>query len=165
MNIFPIEPLRQAFLSLPEQQQQSGDTPIEMQYFYVPLSHAKALHPDSVLVEGIRGSGKSEWWLELLDENRRKLVAEFSPRAELINIQCSAGFGQIRSSHYPDKKMLGVLLKTIDAQTIWNTIVAWTILGTTKFSLSIDALLGERVNNYQTNFEILDNQLVNIDSE
>ncbi|MFI3135677.1 MAG: hypothetical protein QX197_02755 [Methylococcaceae bacterium] len=165
MNIFPIEPLRQAFLSLPEQQQQSGDTPIEMQYFYVPLSHAKALHPDSVLVEGIRGSGKSEWWLELLDENRRKLVAEFSPRAELINIQCSAGFGQIRSSHYPDKKILGVLLKTIDAQTIWNTIVAWTILGTTKFGLSTEALWGERVNHYQTNFETLDNQLVKIDSE
>ena len=111
MSIFPIEPLRQAFLAIPEQQYQSGDKPIDMQYFYVPASHTRALHPDNMLVEGIRGSGKSEWWIELQDSERLKLAADLSPRTELSNIQCSAGFGQTPSDNYPNKRTLAQLLK------------------------------------------------------
>ncbi len=165
MSIFPIEFLRKAFLALPEQQQQSGDKPIDMQYFYVPLSHAKALHPDNVLVEGIRGAGKSEWWLELQDTERLKLVSDVSPRAEFKNIECSAGFGQIQSTNYPNKKILVQLLKTIDAQTIWSAIVAWAILGEDKFGVSGETLWREKISYYQTNFEKLDNQLLSIDNE
>ncbi|MFU8788615.1 MAG: hypothetical protein ACNA7G_06265 [Methylobacter sp.] len=165
MSIFPVDALRQAFLALPEQQQQSGDKAIDIQFFYVPLSHAKALHPDNVLVEGIRGAGKSEWWLELQDTDRLKLVADFSPRAELKNIHCSAGFGQIRSPNYPTKKVLAGLLKTIDAQSIWSTIVAWAILGEDKFGVSSESSWQEKINYYQANFEQLENKLVKIDHE
>jgi len=165
MSIFPDIPIRQAFLSLPEQQHQSGDKPIDMQYFYVPSSHAKALHPDNVLVEGIRGAGKSEWWLELQDPERRKLVADLSPRTELINIECSAGFGLTRSAHYPDKRTLLGLLKNTDAQTIWYTVVTWNILGEQFFGLACDSLWSAKISHFQTNYDELNRKLIQKDKQ
>ncbi len=165
MSVFPVDSLRQAFLALPEQQQQSGDKPIDMRYFYVPSSHAKALHPDNMLVEGIRGAGKSEWWLELQDPERRQLVADLSPRAELANIECYAGFGQTRSDNYPNKKILANLLNKTDAQTIWHTIVAWNILGEENFGLAKDSLWAEKVSHFQSHYEKLDRELVRIDKQ
>ncbi|MGZ5621852.1 MAG: hypothetical protein ACXWFG_13390 [Methylobacter sp.] len=165
MSAFPVDSLRQAFLALPEQQQQSGDKPIDMRYFYVPSSHAKALHPDNMLVEGIRGAGKSEWWLELQDPERRQLVADLSPRAELANIECYAGFGQTRSVNYPNKKILSALLQKTDAQTIWAAIVAWNILAEEKFGLASDSSWLEKISHFQNNYEQLDRKLVQIDKQ
>jgi hypothetical protein len=166
MKAFPIESLRSAFLSLPEQQQQSGDKAIDMRFFYVPPIHTKALHPDNMLVEGIRGAGKSEWWLELQDPDRRQLVSDLSPRSELANIECYTGFGQTPSQHYPTKKVLaGLLKKNISTQDIWNTVIAWAILGPDKFGISDKSLWVERVEYYKSNFETLDNQLLKIDTQ
>ncbi|ASF45597.1 hypothetical protein [Methylovulum psychrotolerans] len=164
MSVFPVGALRQAFLALPEQQHQSGDKLIDMQYFYVPSSHAKALQPDSMLVEGIRGAGKSEWWLELQDPERRRLVADLSPRsAELANIECSAGFGQTRSDNYPSKKILSQLLQKSDAQTIWLTIIFWNILGERDFGLASNTLWSEKISHFQKQYERLERKLVQID--
>lgn len=165
MSVFPVDSLRQAFLALPEQQQQSGDKPIDMCYFYVPSSHAKALHPDNMLVEGIRGAGKSEWWLELQDPERRQLVADLSPRAELTNIECSAGFGKPHSENYPDKRILSNLLKEMDAQTIWHTIVAWNILGEENFGLANDSLWLKKISHFQEHYEKLDRKIIQIDKQ
>lgn len=165
MSVFPIDPIRQAFLALPEQQHQAGEKPIDMRYFYVPSSHAKALHPDNVLVEGIRGAGKSEWWIELQDPERRRLVADLSPRAELANIECSAGFGLTHSENYPSKKTLSNLLKNTDAQTIWHTVVAWNILKAEDFGLEADSLWSEKINHFQNHYEALDRSLVKIDRQ
>jgi hypothetical protein len=166
MSAFPVDTLRKAFLALPEQQQQSGNEAIDMRFFYVPSSHTKALHPDNMLVEGIRGAGKSEWWLELQDSERRQLVIELSPRTDLANIECYAGFGQTRSDHYPTKNVLANLLREkIDPQKIWYTVITWTILGSEKFGISNQSTWIDRVKHYEINFEILDNQLSKIDSE
>lgn len=161
--IFPIEPLRKAFSVLPEQAH-SLNKLIDIRYFYVPPSHTKALQPDNVLVVGIRGAGKSEWWLELQDERRRKLVSELSPRTGLSNTECSAGFGSTNSGNYPSKKVFASLLKTTDAKTIWNVIVVRNILQE-KFDVSNESSWQEKVSYYQDNFEQLDNQLVKIDNE
>ena len=163
MTIFPIEPLRQAFLAIPEQQYQSGDKPIDMQYFYVPASHTRALHPDNMLVEGIRGSGKSEWWIELQDSERLKLAADLSPRTELSNIQCSAGFGQTPSDNYPNKRTLAQLLKKTDAQTIWYSIVAWNVLKEEHFGILKDSTWQEKIDYFKDNSEKLDKRLVEFD--
>lgn len=165
MKAFPIETLRKAFLALPEQQQQSGDKAIDMRFFYVPPIHAKALHPDNMLVEGIRGAGKSEWWLELQDPDRRQLVSDLSPRSELANIECYTGYGQTPSPHYPTKKVLASLLKNnTSTQDIWNTVIAWAILGPEKFGISDQSLWSKRVEYYKSNFETLDNQLLKLDT-
>jgi len=162
MSVFPVDAIRKAFLALPESIDSKG-VPIDKQYFYVPASHTKALHPDNVLVEGIRGAGKSEWWLELQDPERRRLVADLSPRAELANIECSAGFGLARSDNYPDKRILSSLLRNTDAQTIWLTVVAWNILLEDGFGLAKDSLWPEKISHFQSHYEELDRRLVQID--
>lgn len=165
MANFPIAPLRQAFLTLPEQVDQTGAQMLPIQYFYVPASHAKAIHPDNVLVSGMRGAGKSEWWLQLQDSEHRQLVADRLPRSELANVQCLTGFGLTRSENYPDKKVLSKLLEQFEAQTIWNAIIAWNVLGTERFGLAAASLWSERVAHYQKQFELLDRQLIAIDDQ
>jgi hypothetical protein len=128
MSVFPVDILRQAFLTLPKQPRQSDSEPIELRYFYAPLSHAKALHPDNMLVEGAYGVGKSEWFLQLSDPERLNLIASVSPRTELENTECSIGFSEKYSENYPSKALLANLLKDKDAQTIWNTIISFIVL-------------------------------------
>lgn len=163
MSVFQIENIREAFSALPEQQHQAGDKPVDIHYFYVPSSHSKALHPDNILVEGIRGAGKSEWWLELQDPKRRRWVADLSPRTGLNNIECSAGFGLTRSENYPNKKILSNLLKTTDSQTIWHTVAAWNILKEKRFGLATNASWAEKIQYFQNNYESIDRKLLQYD--
>lgn len=128
MSEFPVEPLREAFLTLPKQPRLSDSEPIDICYFYAPLSHVKALHPDNMLVEGVYGVGKSEWFLQLSTPKRLKLIASVLPRAELENTECSIGFSEKYSVNYPSKVLLANLLKDKDAQTIWNTIISLIVL-------------------------------------
>jgi len=128
MSIFPVEPLRQAFLTLPKQPRQSDSDPIDSRFFYVPTNQAKALHPDILLVEGGRGVGKSEWWLQLSNPEHLKLIAAISPRSELEHAECSVGFGEKLSSCYPSKQVLRDLLLTYDAETIWNVVISCAVL-------------------------------------
>lgn len=129
MSIFPIEPLRRAFLQLPKQPRDSDTVPIDSRFFYVPLTHAKALHPDNQLVEGIHGTGKTEWFLQLSKSANLKHIALIAPRAELENTECFIGFGQASDENYPSKAILAQLLgKDITPETIWNTVIALVIL-------------------------------------
>ena len=57
--------IRKVILSaLPEHTAMSGEKP-KTAHIYIPERHAKALRPDNMLVEGIRGAGKSFWWSAL----------------------------------------------------------------------------------------------------
>ncbi|MCQ8127227.1 hypothetical protein [Methylomonas rivi] len=165
MKSFSIDPLRQAFSVLPEQAHNSGNEAIDMRYFYVPSNHAKALHPDNVLVVGIRGSGKSEWWKELQNPDLRELVSELSPRAELGKIDCYVGFGAPNDKRYPTKRVFEDLLgKNISAQIIWRTVIAWSLLDTKYFPPKLSSWQ-DRITYYQTHFEAIDNQLLDLDNE
>jgi len=126
---FPLEALREIFLNaLPEEPAQANEQAPEMSHFYVPSTHTRALNPNNMLVEGIRGSGKSVWWAALQDERHRQLVADLLPRSELSNIDCCAGFGQTQSDNYPSKRILKALIKEYDASDIWYTIIAFNTL-------------------------------------
>jgi len=126
---FPLEASRELFLkALPEEQAIAAEQAPELSRFYVPSTHTRALNPNNMLVEGIRGSGKSVWWAALQDEDYRHFVSDLLPRSELSNIDCCAGFGQTQSNHYPSKRILKVLLETYSAQDIWYTIVAFNTL-------------------------------------
>jgi hypothetical protein len=123
-----LEALRELFLNaLPEEQAQADARAPELSRFYVPSTHLRALNPNNMLVEGIRGSGKSFWWAALQDERHRELVADLLPRSELANTHCYAGFGQTKSDNYPSKRILKVLIEKYDAQDIWQSVV-WNTL-------------------------------------
>jgi hypothetical protein len=126
---FPLEALRELFLkALPEEQVQADEKSPELSRFYVPTTHIRALNPNNMLVEGIRGSGKSFWWAALQDESHRELVADLLPRSELAHTHCCAGFGQTKSDNYPSKRILKALIEKYDAQDIWQTVVVWNTL-------------------------------------
>src|SRR5450759_1275999 len=93
---------------------------------YVPPSHARALEPDSVLVEGIRGAGKSFWWNALNAEAHRKYVASAFPETHLQpGTQVGPGYGLAPDNyHYPSKDVILKLSRQFDARCIWKAVVA-----------------------------------------
>ncbi|MGE6756494.1 hypothetical protein ACQKGO_00675 [Corallococcus interemptor] len=113
--------------SLPIDASNYGKPP-DPKYFYVPRRHVHALHPDNVLVRGIRGSGKSVWWSALQSREHRKVIAAALPQVEVDeSTKTSAGFGITpRPDDYPDKRVLKQILETGCAPDLcWQTIIAW----------------------------------------
>lgn len=122
---FPIELRHSITNALPEQGSQFGQKPL-LQYMYVPRAHAKALHPDNMLVVGIRGAGKSFWWTALQEQDHRGLVGELSPGVPIgRTTRVSQGFGERPSPDaYPGKDTLRDLLsRRLPARDIWRTVI------------------------------------------
>ena len=96
---------------------------------YLPGTHAKALNPNNMLVEGIRGSGKSFWWAALQDPNHRAVIGQQVGLTEQTMV--SVGFGERPApDNYPGKDVLTALLtEDFDARRIWQTIVFQHIAG------------------------------------
>jgi hypothetical protein len=120
-----------------------GQTP-DLKHTYVPVSHGRALHPDSMLVIGIRGAGKSFWWSALQSEEHRQLVADMMPKAGIgANTLVAQGFGERPSpQEYPGKDVLAKLMDSFDARQIWRTVVVWGVAGTLKESIFPTRLKG-----------------------
>lgn len=100
---------------------------------YLPASHAKALRPNTMVVEGMRGAGKSFWWAALQQPPIRELVAKLSPVAELKDpIEVAVGFGEThKPDEYPDRDMLKqLLLQGSDPRLIWKTVIVHKLSGT-----------------------------------
>lgn len=128
---FPADALRQAILSsLPEQSAQSGTEPPNPRFLYAPLSHARAIDPDTMLVEGNRGAGKSLWWSALLSEDHRRVVAGTLPKARLTSsMSVSAGFGTgLPTRQSPSKDVLADLLRDVEPRQIWRTVIGKQLL-------------------------------------
>lgn len=116
--------------ALPEETAVFGQTP-DLKHTYVPVSHARALHPDSMLVIGIRGAGKSFWWSALQSEDHRQLVADLIPKAGIgSNTLVAQGFGERPAPReYPSKDALAMLIDRFDARQIWKTVVILQVAG------------------------------------
>jgi len=89
---------------------------------YLPQSHVKALRPNSSLVVGIRGSGKSFWWTTLQNAQYRNLYGDDIGLSEKDHI--SVGFGEKpQPDLYPSRDVLEYLLKTTTPFLIWKMII------------------------------------------
>lgn len=124
---FPKEPTRLAMDALPEVDQTSPSTNVA--YTYVPPSHARALDPDSTIVEGIRGAGKSFWWVTLASQPHREYIASVFPEARIgKNVETSQGFGTGPSlpapSIVPRPDTLEALAKDSPPRHIWRAVAA-----------------------------------------
>lgn len=100
-------------------------TPPNVREMFTPSGHSRALHPDAVLIVGIRGAGKSFWWTVLQNPDHRRMVAHLLPRAGINeSTVITPGFGE-RSSpdDYPGKDTLVSLCRTIDPRQVWRTVV------------------------------------------
>ena len=128
---FPADALRQAILSsLPEQSAQFGTAAPDPRFLYAPLSHARAIDPDTMLVEGNRGAGKSLWWAALLSEEHRRVVGRTQPKARLDeSLLVSPGFGSgLLAKESPNKDILADLLRDSEPRQIWRAVVGTQLL-------------------------------------
>ncbi|WP_152629592.1 hypothetical protein [Haliangium ochraceum] len=98
---------------------------VPARFLHVPASHAKALQPDTQLVVGMRGAGKSFWWTALQESGHRALVAKRVPHSGLSEgTQIAVGFGERPDpDHYPGRDVLGKLVAEHEPRLIWRTII------------------------------------------
>ncbi len=120
--VFPHDFREGLIAALPEDTAQHDETP-SARHLYLPASHAKALHPNTTLIQGMRGSGKSFWFAALQSSELRGLLGAdtgLSPDTKI-----TVGFGQrTHGGIFPSKKVLSDLLRDdLEAQDIWLAIV------------------------------------------
>ncbi len=127
---FPRDDLRQALLAaLPAVQAELGDRLLDLRFLHIPKAHTRALHPDQMLVTGIRGAGKTLWWRALQEPAYRRQVESVLPRTDLHRAERVApGFGlQPDPDRYPDRDSLSLLLRVHPARIVWRTVVLWNV--------------------------------------
>ena len=135
MDATVVAAMRRAFVDLPTETS-FGSTPA-LREVYLPRSHLKALHPDILVVSGMRGAGKTFWWSALQNPYVRVLVGEHvgqstrGLRSALDrNSVVRAGFGERTAPNdYPGREVLSQLMSAgVEPRTIWRTVLAWHLL-------------------------------------
>ncbi len=125
-TVADVETVRIALSMLPETTSHGTAPPPAS--VYIPPSHRKAMHPDTMLVTGMRGSGKTFWWSALQDREIRGLLSAEDGRLSLDrNSVVYPGFG-VRDApdEYPGPEDLHRLLaEGVDPRTIWRAVQAW----------------------------------------
>ncbi|WNV05122.1 hypothetical protein RP726_01625 [Candidatus Methylospira mobilis] len=107
---------------------QAGGQPNRLPGFtYVPPSHARALDPQSTLVEGIRGAGKSFWWAQLASSTHRAFIQSAYPEARFgTGIKVVRGFGTgLSTKDAPGADVLAQLVEqNYRPRAIWRAVLA-----------------------------------------
>lgn len=126
-HLGPQELRTLVYNAIPVESTEHGAPPPPHQ-FYVPKSHARALHLNVPVVVGSRGAGKSFWWSALQSEEHRGLVEAFAPDTRFKRTtQVRPGFGPVaNNARYPDRDVLAHLLRAgFTARDIWRTVLLW----------------------------------------
>lgn len=115
--------------ALPQDTAVSGQVPA-LKYTFIPAGHSRALHPDVMVVVGIRGAGKSFWWTVLQEEEHRRMVAHFLAKSGISEkTKVSVGFGEIPLPYnYAGKDTLIQLTRKFDPRQVWRTIALRQIM-------------------------------------
>ncbi|MBI3156061.1 MAG: hypothetical protein HYZ20_11700 [Burkholderiales bacterium] len=116
--------------ALPEVDHAGAEPDRDPAFTYVPPSHAKALDPDSSVVEGIRGAGKSFWWAHLSSEPHRQFIAAAFPEIRFDGkVRVVQAFGAQQSSgDAPSQDVLASLMaQGLGPRAIWRAVVAHKI--------------------------------------
>ena len=119
---------REALANLP-QGTSHGERPAP-EYVYLPRSHLEALDPNTLLVTGMRGAGKTFWWSALQNDAVRQLVGQSAKRLMLSkDTEVRTGFGITPAPEkYPSKDVFPDLLKTdIEPRIVWRAVQAWQL--------------------------------------
>jgi hypothetical protein len=124
---FPKEAVRRAIAdSISLDFAQYGADSLPPKFITCPVSHLRALDPDCVIVEGIRGAGKSLWWKALKSAEVYTVLTEVFPQMHLrAGLQFSSGFGAGSvPEEWPDKDILAALRREhAEPRHIWRAVV------------------------------------------
>ena len=122
------EVARAAIEALPDETSH-GEQPAP-ELVYLPRSHLKALDPNSLLVTGMRGAGKTFWWSALQGAAVRKLLGQQEKRLVWSDgAEVRIGFGvRPAPDEYPSKDVLRSLTrKGAEPRIVWRTVQAWQV--------------------------------------
>jgi len=112
-----------------------GDAP-DLNQFFVPKSHARALKINVPIVIGDRGAGKSFWWSRLQSREHRERLEKVAPDTRIrANTYVIPGYGIERTiqdapsiNFYPSENVWrDDLLGKYPSRSIWKTIVLWSV--------------------------------------
>ena len=106
-----------------------GEEPVPEQV-YLPRSHLKALDPNSQLVTGMRGAGKTFWWTALQGSAVCSLLGRQDERlgwSAAADVRIGFGAGPAPDL-YPGRDVLGSLIGAgTEPMTVWRAVQAWQI--------------------------------------
>lgn len=114
--------------ALPVESAEYGAPPPRHQFF-VPKTHARALHINIPVVLGDRGMGKSYWWAALQSREHRGLLARTAPDVRIREeTLVFPGFGKTPDlTQYPSKDVFAPLLEAGQkSRLIWKAVVVWS---------------------------------------
>ncbi len=98
---------------------------------FVPKSHVHALQPNTMLVVGASGEGKSFWWATLQNPDHRELVKTLQPETQIgRETICVPGFGEPSNpARYPKAEELLTLQRSgHETSDIWQAVVVFAVL-------------------------------------
>ncbi|WP_038924408.1 hypothetical protein [Dickeya dadantii] len=126
---------RAIYETLPADTSYNGSAP-PLKHLYIPPAHLKALRPESLLVVGTRGVGKSVWTAALGDPALRKVLGSSIPQLDSTDIHI--GFSERPNNNdYPDPDTFSHLVSRFEAYDIWRTIVISGITSLTQQPLPV----------------------------
>ena len=108
-------------LSIPD----SGDPP-QPHFLYAPTSHGPALDPQTTIVCGIRGAGKSVWTRALSNSDYRGIIEKALPRASLNQKwSVKTAFDEAdNTANHPNAEIIDDLLsKGTKPRDLWMAII------------------------------------------
>lgn len=125
-----LEALGPAFEAIPEEVAHHGTEPPEPASVYVVPGHESALNPDTAIVVGDRGTGKSFWSSALNGEATRMVIGQQLKRIRLDNTRVGWGFSSETSNrHHPSRRVLQRLLdENFNPEDIWRTVILHQLL-------------------------------------
>lgn len=125
-----LEALRPAFEAIPEEVAHHGTEPPAPASVYVVPGHESALNPDTAIVVGDRGTGKSFWSSALNGEATRMVIGQQLKRIRLDNTRVGWGFSSETSNrNHPSRRVLQRLLdQNFNPEDIWRTVILYQLL-------------------------------------
>jgi hypothetical protein len=121
---FPVETVRRSLAELPETMAATTEQP-DPRAMFVVLGHERALDPDSTIVVGDRGTGKSFWSAALNSPVTRGLIHGQLPRLRLDRVDTSWGFSvSTRNQDHPSRRVLQRLRnEDVATEEIWRAVI------------------------------------------
>ncbi|MCG5516384.1 MULTISPECIES: hypothetical protein [unclassified Ectothiorhodospira] len=125
-----FQALSPAFEAIPEEVAHHGTAPPEPATVYVVPGHESALNPDTAVVVGDRGTGKSFWSSALNSEATRLVIGQQLKRLRLENTRVGWGYSSETSNrNHPSRRVLQWLLERhSNPEDIWRTAILHRLL-------------------------------------
>jgi hypothetical protein len=119
--------------AIPAESATEHGIPPNLAQFFVPKSHARALHLNVPIVVGDRGTGKSYWWNSLQSRDHRVVLEKVAPDSRIRSSTIVLpGFGEAATVQgepsldaFPTVRVINELLDLYPARMIWKAVIVW----------------------------------------